>query len=42
MQAGWIISLAATAKLEIKDVGTTVAAGREFDKVMVSSHFLTR
>lgn len=39
MQSGWIIPLAATVRLEIKDGGNTVTAGWEFDRVMVSNHF---
>lgn len=38
MMAGWIIPLAATVRLEIKDEGRTVTAGWEFDKTMVSNH----
>jgi hypothetical protein len=35
---GWIIPLAATVRLEIKDNGRTVNAGWEFDREMVSNH----
>jgi hypothetical protein len=38
MTTGWVIPLAATVRLEIKDEGRTVNAGWEFDKVMVSNH----
>ncbi len=38
MLTGWIIPLAATVRLEVKDGGRTVTAGWEFDKVMVSNH----
>jgi hypothetical protein len=38
MTTGWIIPLAATVRLEIRDGGRTVDAGWEFDKVMVSNH----
>jgi hypothetical protein len=38
MMTGWIVPLAATVRLEIKDEGRTVTAGWEFDKVMVSNH----
>jgi hypothetical protein len=38
MTAGWILPLAATVRLEIKDGGNTVTAGWDFDKVMVSNH----
>ncbi len=38
MMTGWIIPLAATVRLEVKDGGRTVNAGWEFDKVMVSNH----
>src|SRR5688572_27216509 len=36
--AGWIIPLAATVRLEIKDNGQTVNAGWEFDREMVDYH----
>jgi hypothetical protein len=35
---GWILPLAATIRLEIKDGGRTVEAGWEFERVMVSNH----
>ncbi len=38
MTTGWIIPLAATVRLDIKDSGCTVDAGWEIDRVMVSSH----
>jgi hypothetical protein len=38
MATGWILPLAATVRLEIKDGGKTVDSGWEFDKVMVSNH----
>lgn len=38
MTTGWIIPLAATVRLDIRDEGKTVNAGWEFDKVMVSNH----
>ncbi len=38
LSAGWIIPLAATVRLEIKDEGKTVDAGWEFDREMVSNH----
>ncbi len=38
MMTGWILPLAATVRLEVKDSGRTVNAGWEFDKVMVSNH----
>jgi hypothetical protein len=38
MAAGWILPLAATVRLEIRDGGRTVDAGWEFDRVMVSNH----
>jgi Family of unknown function (DUF6065) len=38
MTTGWIIPLAATVRLDIRDGGKTVDAGWEFDKVMVSNH----
>jgi len=39
MQAGWLLPLAATVRLEIKEAGAAVTAGWEFDRVMVSNHF---
>lgn len=38
MTLGFILPLAATTRLEIKESGKTVAAGWEFDKIMVSNH----
>ncbi|AUX75196.1 MULTISPECIES: DUF6065 family protein [Sinorhizobium] len=38
MAAGWILPIAATVRLEIKDGGRSVEAGWEFDRVMVSNH----
>src|SRR5918999_5892198 len=38
MSAGWIIPLAATVRLEIRDGGQTVTAGWEFDRELVSNH----
>ena len=38
MTTGWIIPLAATVRMEIRDNGAEVAAGWEFDRVMVSNH----
>ncbi|RWF69831.1 MAG: hypothetical protein EOS26_24470 [Mesorhizobium sp.] len=38
MTTGWILPLAATVRLEIKDGGRVVDAGWEFDRVMVSNH----
>lgn len=38
MTLGFILPLAATTRLEIRDGGKTVEAGWEFDKVMVSNH----
>jgi hypothetical protein len=38
MSAGWIIPLAATVRLEIREGGQTVTAGWEFDREMVSNH----
>lgn len=38
MTLGFILPLAATTRLEIKDGGKTVEAGWEFDKIMVSNH----
>jgi hypothetical protein len=40
LSAGWIIPLAATVRLEIRDDGKTVNAGWEFDREMVSYHGL--
>ncbi|MDK1492345.1 DUF6065 family protein [Sinorhizobium sp. 7-81] len=38
MATGWVLPLAATVRLEIKDGGRSVEAGWEFDRVMVSNH----
>ena len=38
LTTGWILPLAATVRLEIKDDGRTVDAGWEFDRPMVSNH----
>jgi Family of unknown function (DUF6065) len=38
MTAGWVLPLAATVRLDIKNDGHTVTAGWDFDKVMVSNH----
>ncbi|MDX2259121.1 MAG: DUF6065 family protein [Hyphomicrobiaceae bacterium] len=38
MTTGFILPLAATVRLDIRDGGRTVDAGWEFDKVMVSNH----
>lgn len=38
MTTGWIIPLAATVRLEVRDGGARVEWGSEFDKVMVSRH----
>ena len=38
MTTGWVLPLAATVRLEIKDAGRIVDAGWEFDRVMVSNH----
>lgn len=38
MALGFILPLAATTRLEIKESGKTVEAGWEFDKIMVSNH----
>lgn len=38
MTAGWIIPLAATVRLEIRDNGCTVDAGWDFDRELVSNH----
>jgi hypothetical protein len=38
MTTGWILPLAATVRLEIRDEGRTVDAGWEFDRTMVSNH----
>jgi len=38
MTTGWLVTLAATVRLEITQGGTVVNAGWEFDKTMVSNH----
>lgn len=38
LSTGWIIPLAATVRLVVKDGGRTVDAGWEFDRTMVSNH----
>lgn len=38
MATGWILPLAATVRLAVKDEGRTVDAGWEFDRPMVSNH----
>ncbi len=38
LTAGWILPLAATVRMEIKDGGKTVNTGWEFDRVMASNH----
>ncbi len=38
LTTGWILPLAASVRLEIRDGGTHVDAGWDFDKVMVSNH----
>ena len=38
MTTGWIIPLAATVRLEIRDGGAVVEAGWDFDRTMVSNH----
>lgn len=38
LTTGWILPLAATVRLEIKEGGSVVNAGWEFDRVMVSNH----
>lgn len=38
MMTGYVIPLAATVRLEIRDGGKTVTAGWDFDKTMVSNH----
>ena len=40
MTTGWIIPLAATVRLEIRDGGAFVGAGWDFDREMVSNHGL--
>ncbi len=38
MTTGWIIPLAATVRLAIRDEGRTVDSGWDFDRTLVSSH----
>jgi hypothetical protein len=38
LTTGWIIPLAATVRLEVKDGGSTVDAGWDIDREMVSNH----
>jgi hypothetical protein len=38
LTTGWIVPLAATVRMEIKDGGQTVDCGWEFDRTMVSNH----
>jgi hypothetical protein len=38
LTTGWILPLAATVRLEIRDNGRTVDSGWDFDRVMVSNH----
>ena len=38
MTTGWIVPLAATVRLEVTDDGTSVTAGWEHDREMVSNH----
>jgi len=38
MTTGWMLPLAATVRLEIKNNGSTVDSGWEFDRTMVSNH----
>jgi hypothetical protein len=38
MTTGWILPLAASVRLEVKDDGRTVEYGSEFDRTMVSNH----
>ena len=38
LSTGWILPLAATVRLEVRDGGCTVNAGWEFDREMVSNH----
>jgi hypothetical protein len=40
MSTGWILPLAATVRLDIRDGGGWVEAGWDFDKTMVSNHGL--
>ncbi|MFC7379653.1 hypothetical protein [Brevundimonas sp. GCM10030266] len=38
MMEGWVIPLAATVKMEIRDGGRTVDTGWQFDRTLVSNH----
>jgi hypothetical protein len=38
MTAGWIIPLAANVRVEVRDGGTAVGYGWDFDRTMVSNH----
>src|SRR5688572_29919002 len=38
ISTGWILPLAATVRLEIRDNGATVTGGWNFDREMVSNH----
>lgn len=38
MMTGYVLPLAATVRLEIRDGGKTVTAGWDFDKTMISNH----
>ena len=38
MATGWVIGLAATARMEILDKGQTVNCGWDFDRTLVSNH----
>ncbi len=38
MTTGWIIPLAATVRMEVRDEGAVVEAGWDFDRPMVSNH----
>jgi Family of unknown function (DUF6065) len=38
MTTGWIIPLAATVRMEIKDNGAVMEAGWDFDRTMISNH----
>lgn len=38
LTTGWILPLAATVRIEVRDDGATVDSGWEFDKPMVSNH----
>jgi Family of unknown function (DUF6065) len=39
MGTGWIIPLAATVRIEVKDGGASIEYGWDFDRTMVSNHF---